>query len=244
MAQDIKKSIAEGWGKGELYAALHYDEDDAFGGMKIGPIRIQGQLKVHNRPLTTNVFAVEIKADVKNSTGTYTGALQCVTRSYPTTDTTAVTVSSGYFSTELHSGDTMTAGYLIGIYSQAVNQGTCNGAGIMITPQWNLITDNGVYTSISHMNALWLDSHLTKTITSGNLEFLYITNNGTSTFDNAIYIYGSNAITNLLAINTCSGMVSADIGATAIHKTVCKSIKIDLDGTTFYLLASTAPAAS
>jgi len=35
MSQTISKHIGEGFGKGELYAALAYDESDAFGGMKI-----------------------------------------------------------------------------------------------------------------------------------------------------------------------------------------------------------------
>ena len=35
MSQTISKHIGEGFGKGELYAALAYDASDAFGGMKI-----------------------------------------------------------------------------------------------------------------------------------------------------------------------------------------------------------------
>jgi len=35
MTQTIKKAQGEGWGKGELYAALAYDATDRFGGMKI-----------------------------------------------------------------------------------------------------------------------------------------------------------------------------------------------------------------
>lgn len=35
MSQTIKKSIGEGFGKGELYAALAYDSTDRFGGMRV-----------------------------------------------------------------------------------------------------------------------------------------------------------------------------------------------------------------
>ncbi len=35
MAQTIRKSIGEGWGKGEVFAALAYDETDRFGGLRI-----------------------------------------------------------------------------------------------------------------------------------------------------------------------------------------------------------------
>ena len=35
MAQTISKHIGEGFGRGELYAALAYDSSDVFGGMSI-----------------------------------------------------------------------------------------------------------------------------------------------------------------------------------------------------------------
>jgi len=35
MSETIKKHIGEGFGKGELYAALAYDSSDAFGGMRV-----------------------------------------------------------------------------------------------------------------------------------------------------------------------------------------------------------------
>jgi len=204
-------------------------------------LHIRGIAKFHNRPLTTNTYAVEIKADVINSTGTYTGALQNVVRSYPTTDTTAVTVTGAYFSTELHEGDTMTAGYLVGLYAQVANQGTCNGGAIIVTPQWNMMTDNGIFTSISHMCGLWLDSHVTKTISSGSFEFLYMTNNGSTTMNQAIYLHGNDKITNLFSLNSCSGMIS-DTGATAACSVLTKKIKISIGGVTYYLLATTTPA--
>lgn len=281
MSETISKHIGEGFGKGELYAALAYDASDAFGGMKIKSqmhdttyreyfrdsglniyssadgildivsdskievlvgttsgtdyFRVKGASKFHNRPLTTNTFAMEVKADVKNSTGTFTGAIQNTVRSYPTTDTTAVTVTGAYFSTELHSGDTMTAGYLVGLFAQVANQGTCNGAGIIVTPQWNLMTDNGVFTSISHMCGLWLDSHVTKTITSGSFELLYMTNNASTTMDQAIYLHGNDKITNFITFGSCSGMVSA----TATTSGSSIKIKIVNGGTTYYINAYT-----
>jgi len=39
MSETIKKHIGEGFGKGELYAALAYDSSDAFGGMQIKQLR-------------------------------------------------------------------------------------------------------------------------------------------------------------------------------------------------------------
>lgn len=233
MAQTISKHIGEGFGKGELYAALAYDETDAFGGMKIKGLRIQGQLKVHNRPLTTNVFAAEIKADIKNATGTYTGALQVTVREYPTDDTSAVTVNGSDFTTYLHSGDTKTAGYLTSIYAKVENQGTFNGSGIIMTPIYSMIGASGTFTSVSHVCGLWLDSHLAQTITSGNFEFIYMSNNGSTTMDSAMYITQSR-VTNLFAV---TGGGVGFVSSSAETSGTAKKFACTIDGTTYYINA-------
>jgi len=240
MSQLITRSMGRGPGKNPIYAALAYDEDDIYGGLKIRGMRIQGQLKVHNRPLTTNVFAVEIKADVKNTTGTYTGALQVTVREYPTDDTSAVTVNGSDFTTYLHSGDTKTAGYLSSIYAKVENQGILNGAAIIMTPIYSMIGEAGVFTKVNHVCGLWLDSHLAQTITAGSFEFIYMTNNGATQMNSVMHITRSR-VTNLFKIDGSGSMVAAAENS-AVHGTSTKKIKINIDGTTYYLLASTVPA--
>ncbi|GAG58739.1 unnamed protein product, partial [marine sediment metagenome] len=80
---------------------------------------------------------------------------------------------------------------------------------------------------------------------SGNADLIRLANHDTGTMDNVIDVYGPN-VTNLFLLSSCmnGGMVSTDIGATAIFKTACKSIRINIDGTTYYLLASTAVGTS
>ena len=234
MATTVGKHIGEGFGKGELYAALNYDKSDAFGGMKLGNIRIQGQLKVHNRPLTTNVFALEVKSDVKNATGTYTGALQVTVREYPTDDTSAVTINGSDFTTYLHSGDTKTAGYLTSITAKAENQGTFNGAAIIMTPIYSLIGSSGTFTKVNHVAGLWLDSHLDSAISAGSFELIFMTNNGSTQMNAAIYLIRSR-ITNFVKFTGSGAMISD----TATTSGTSKKIKINISGTTYYINAYT-----
>jgi hypothetical protein len=99
----------------------------------------------------------------------------------------------------------MTGGSLIGAYGQACNNGTINGSGAMIAGLYGLLEDGGTFTAVSHIAAAWLDTHLTKTIVAGIYDLLYMSNNGSTTVDNAIFIYAGNKITNLFTIDTASG---------------------------------------
>ena len=93
---------------------------------------------------------------------------------------------------------------------------------------------------------IYIDNLITSNMAglSGNVDLMRIANHG-GTMKSAVHVYGPK-ITNFLKLTGCTtaGAVGANIGSTAIHKTICRPIAIDIDGTTFYLLASTAPAAS
>lgn len=89
MSQTISKYIGEGFGKGELYAALAYDETDTFGGMRIKGIYIAktsalttGTIRAQNVALTMTVAStgnivealyVSITSNVK--TGAWANAI-------------------------------------------------------------------------------------------------------------------------------------------------------------------------
>ena len=49
MAKTISKAIGEGFGSGELYAALAYDSSDVFGGMKIKSVMFNSTGKAYFR---------------------------------------------------------------------------------------------------------------------------------------------------------------------------------------------------
>jgi len=137
-----------------------------------------------------------------------------------------------------------------GLYGQWRADGTVNG-DVFASAIYGLIEDGGTYTACNHVAALWLDNHLTKTVTAGKKSFVYMTNNGGIAFDNGFYIYGGTAaqgITNLFNLDTCtdSGMVSANVaktGAQAVSTDDYRLIRIVIDGVVHYLLASTVPTA-
>jgi len=136
--------------------------------------------------------------------------------------------------------------YATGLYGQWRADGTVNG-DVFASAIYGIIGDGGTYTAVNHVAALWLDSHLTKTVTAGKKSFVYMSNNGGIAFDNGFYIYGGTAsqgITNLFNLDTCtdSGLVST-LGAVGVHGTDTKKIKIVIDGVVHYLLASTVPTA-
>ena len=139
----------------------------------------------------------------------------------------------------IDAANTITGGSVIGVYGQVALNATAvaNGSGVMMAAMYGLIEDGGTYTAVSHLATAWLDSHLTKTVTAGEVEFLYISNNGSTTFDQVFFIYGGNKITNLFKISTASGMVGDNNAGDATFAD-WKAIKVDLDGTTHYLIAA------
>jgi hypothetical protein len=171
-----------------------------------------GVCKIHNHACAEG-YALEVKSDPTSLSGTHFGAEITVDHT-PSAATSALGVRGVGGIGRLASGYTMTGGSLIGSYGQACNLGTINGSGAMVAGGYNLIADGGTYTAVSHVAGLWVDSQLTKTVSAGVKDMVYITNNGTTQFDNAFFIYPGNKITNLLTIDsTDTGMVGAKVDA-------------------------------
>jgi len=213
-------------------------------GVPLNVLTVNGVTKLRNRP-TTDEYAVEIKSEFTDTDAAhYCVPITCDWK--PTGGTaTAGGVQALQGTSRLASTFTLTGGSIIGTYGQACNLGTLNGAGIMIAGLYGLIEDGGVYTAVSHVASAWLDSHLGQAVTAGEAELLYMTNNGETTLDQAIYVYAGNKITNLFNINTASGMVSANTeAATTLTFTNWKTIKIVIDGTTHYIPVAQTIAAT
>ena len=188
--------------------------------------RWNGMSKFINRP-TTDGFIVQAKSEPTGAAQTHNGVESTVDWK--------VAASGGGIRAllgvaRLKSTFTATGGTLIGTYGQVANDGTMNGAGIFMAALYGLVEDGGVFTAVNHIAAQWLDSHLTKTITAGKTSFSYITNNGSTTFDQVFYVYGGNKITNFLALDTVSTMLAAGSG------TATGGIKILVDGAARYLM--------
>lgn len=202
-----------------------------------------GALKLHCHNRSSQSYAAEIKYDWQATTGTAFG-IDCTCEIEPGGSTPANRTAGGLRAVQgvarVGSGFTITGGGDIGVYGQFCNNGTMNGASTYPTALYGLIENGGTWTQVGVLSVCWLDSHLAKTISAGNSYFLNITNNAATTvWTAAIHVYGGNNITNFVKIDTASGMVSANSsGGSTIDFTNWKTIKIDLDGTTHYLIAA------
>jgi hypothetical protein len=207
-----------------------------------GMLRTNGIAKFFNRP-TTDAFCVQVKSEFTDTDAGH----NCLE---VTADCKAALAAGGGNTaiqgvSRLAATYIMTGGSIIGAYGQVCNLGTINGAGAMVAGLYGLIEDGGVYTAVSHVAAAWLDSHLDQAVTAGEVELLYMSNNGDTTFDQAIYVYAGNKITNLLNISTASGMVSENTAAAGtLTFTNWRTIKIVIDGTTYYIPVAQTIAAS
>jgi len=105
--------------------------------------------------------------------------------------------------------------------------------------------NGGTYTAANHVSAGWFDWQVNTSLSGvSSSEILYLSNNAdnsTNNPDHMIYAYAP-YVTNFFKMDNAGngGMVSATY-STPVHAGTCKKIRIDLDGDTYYLLASTAP---
>lgn len=192
-----------------------------------------GVVKFHSRPNTSG-YGVEVKTEPSSVSGTHFG-IECTVDHIPSTATSALGARGVGGICRLKSGYTMTTGGLIGSYGQIQNNGTLNGAGIHAA-QYALIEAGGTWTAVSHVAVSWLDSHLTQTISSGTASFQYITNNGSTTFDNVWYIYPGNKITNLFTIDATDAGLVGDPVTSDYTFTKTRLIKVNVGGETGYLV--------
>jgi hypothetical protein len=185
-----------------------------------------GSLKMHNH-LTTSEYNTQLRSEFIGTSGTHWG-IDSETH-LNANGTASIRGVQGV--AKLSTGYTSTAGTLIGSYGQARADGTFNAAGGFLIGQYGLIEASAAVTA-SHVASIWADSHQANAVT-GEHELIYASNNGAATMDSVMYVYGGDKVTNLLKLKTVSGMVS-DTAETA---GASKKIKIDIDGTTYYLNA-------
>lgn len=192
-----------------------------------------GITKIFNRP-TTDAMVLQVKGEPTSVSGSFVG-IENTIDAHPSTATSALTTIAKQDVVRLAAGHTMTGGGLLGSYSQLCNLGTINAAASLNAASYSLIEDGGTYTAVGHLAAQWLDSHLAQTVTAGKTEFVYITNNGSTTFDNVFYIYAGNKITNLFTIDTATGLVGNKASGDYTF-TATRLVKVNVGGETGYIV--------
>jgi hypothetical protein len=199
--------------------------------LKTAYIKLAGYVKVDYRPAiatATNDYALQVRSVSGKTTGTHWG----IDSETHLGATGAANIRGVQGVAVLDTGFTATAATLIGSYAQARADGDLAGASFLAA-LYGLI-EAGAAITATHVTSLWLDSHQANAVT-GQHDLLYMTNNGAATMDQAINLYGNNAITALLSLNTCGGMIAdtAETGGSS------KKIKIVIDGVVHYLNAYT-----
>lgn len=208
----IKNLITQGWSNVYKGISALFQGETAAGGTTVLQTK-NGVVKIHNRP-NADGYALEVKSEPTVVTGTHFG-IETTVDAKPSTATSAAGIRGAGAIGRLAASYTMTGGSLVGAYGQVCNLGTINGSGAMVAGSYSLIEDGGIYTAVSHLAGAWIDSHLTKTVSAGIKDMLYITNNGTTQFDNVLYVYAGEKITNLFTIEStkAGALVGAKVDA-------------------------------
>jgi len=152
MSQTIKKHIGEGHGRGELYAALAYDENDVFGGMKIKGIYI-------DKTVTATGWCNPIVSKLTISTGNTGVKLQ------PILGTVTISAAAG-------------SSYTIGAEWKHTTTDTVTGAAACINADL-YISGGNFETTQTLQNAIFSlrsDQARTVTCTSENFNMVLIKN--------------------------------------------------------------------
>ena len=245
-----------GAGSGPATLTAAYALNIAAGGVNIGNtgigVKMEGEytnaIRIVNSVAASAATSIRLLDTYTGTTGYHTGIMGAAIYKPAT---------SGY-------------GAVIGVFGEANIQGDCTGGanysfGLRGTLQLNNTTvlnnDSSIFGAI---NASMKDNP-TPTLTKGTVCGIYIENlidadvsgctgisamiysanqaSATCTFDYGWYNYGP-AVTYLLGLYDCSANSGCLSDGTAddIHGGACKRLKIDIDGTDYYLIASTTPA--
>lgn len=203
---------------------------------------VKGKARVHLHD-TTNGYCIEAKSNFNGTTTEHFGITSTVEYEPTGGTATAGGVQGVQGVGRLAASMTMTGGSLVGTYGQACNLGTINGSGTMVAGVYAIVEDGGTYTAVSHVSSLWVDSHVTKTV-GGEHELIYMSNNGTTTMDSAIYIDLSaaakftnflkfSALQTPLVANALVPAAAPDAGTVGADL----AITIDVAGTPYYIPA-------
>jgi len=150
------------------------------------------------------------------------------------------------------SGSITASGYTRCVLAQLNLAGTINSSGSHQYAMMAQLTGTPTFTANQRCACLALDCNLGAAPTSGVYNALLIANNGANQtqVDHAIEIFGNYGINKLFSFQSCAGLTANFIsnggtgGATKVITSGgdWKKIKVDIDGTDYYLLAMVNPS--
>ena len=166
MTQTIRKSIGEGVGTGELYAALAYDANDKYGGMKIKALMLNSTGRISFLDANSYIYSsattvLDIVATTINITGSTVTAF-----TYPVTitQTNPTSATNGIYSL-INAGSDWTTGSLAAIRGKAVSTTTTLTSGNIYGGWFGLMLDTnfageglglscGIYANVDTANTV------------------------------------------------------------------------------------------
>ena len=147
---------------------------------------------------------------------------------------------------------TATTSYTRTVLSQLVVSGTINGSNAHLTAGHFQLGGSPTFTACSKISALWADIGLGVTPSTGDVVGLRISNNGSNQTEvtYGIELYGGYGINKLFNFDTCAGITGNFIsngGTGGSSKTITsggdwKKLKVEIDGTDYFMLAMVNPS--
>jgi len=188
---------------------------------------------------TSATSAVKVFSDCTNTTGYHVGGW--FTSQLTASGYTSIYALRGHADIKTAITSTTGAAYYVGVHGRARVTGVIDNAAATVTGVLAQLLATGTWTEVGNACALWVDNQLATNPTTGVVSMIWISqnnNSGSAVVDNVFKVYGP-SIPNLFALDTCSCVTAS--GVTAHGGTIGK-IKITIDSTDYYLLASTAPS--
>lgn len=192
-----------------------------------GRARFDNEIKHHFHNVETNQYAYQLRTETLLATTQFFG-MDCEV--HQAISRTADGVQGLSMTARLKAAMTMSGtSSLIPIRGNLDIDGTINGSGLFAAGYF-VVSAGGTFTALSHLSSLWVDSQQ-EGVVGGNHELIYMTNNGASVMDQAIFVYGGNKISKLFAFDTCGTMISAKTDADVAYAHYRK-IECTVDGLT------------
>jgi len=216
MYQRSNATLAGNWAGDVTWTGTH-DFD--------GALKANSYIKHHDH-MSTGEYAYQLRTEANLATADFFG-MDCEV--HQPVDRTAGALRGLSMTCRLTAAKTLSGNAsMIPIYGNLDIDGIVSGAGVMLAAGYFVMSDGGTFTELSHYCSVWFDNQQTGTV-NGEHEFAYMTNNGDSTMDQALFIWAGNKITNLFRIETASGLVSAAT-TSAYTYTKWRRIKVVVGG--------------